>query len=97
MFRLLKEALTAPERSPSPNRRVPRPVRTTEERELAEEKGRIAREAEEADEVIPDLTDDDLMVKDVIEELQRRKTTTQEELELTLKVCTDCGGFFLSF
>jgi hypothetical protein len=72
-------------------------VRTTEERKLAEEKGRIAREAEEADEVIPDLTDDDLMVKDVIEELQRRKTTTQEELELTLKVCTDCGGCFLSF
>jgi hypothetical protein len=87
MFRLLKEALVTPERpsaSVSSGRRGSLSVAVGKTpRPTAQSTIEVVKHAEDE---LTDLTDEDMLVEDTLEDLGRRTTDTKEDVELTFQV-----------
>jgi hypothetical protein len=87
MFRLLKEALTTPERptTANPTSQQPQPFPTRlPVPPSSQNTGQESSKSIEEDG--PALSDEDMLVEDTLEDLGRRTTDTIEDLELTAKV-----------
>jgi hypothetical protein len=87
MFRLLKEALAAPERQPTGSSQSQK-VQGTEPRSSTARHDRTVEEpGQQPGQDASELSDEDMLFQDTLEELSRRKLDSKEELELTIQVC----------
>jgi len=87
MFRLLKEALTTPERPNvvNPTSQQPQPFPTRRAVPPTSQKA-VQELSKSPEQDGPALSDEDMLVEDTLEDLGRRTTDTIEDLELTAKV-----------